>query len=368
VQRPIPLPPLGDEPLVSVFITNYNYARFVGEAIESVLAQTYRNLELIVVDDGSTDDSLKTIARYSGDPRIKVIEKSNGGMASAWNEAYRHCRGEVIFPLDADDVFYTRKIEVLIDALGRDASAGLVVHAMTVRDGAGHDVQQIPFLSRFEQGWISDRVIARGGRWRYMPTSALGFRRELAALLFPVCEQTFFIHADALVVTLGPLLTHVVAVNEPLSYYRVHGANSLGGDVQDLKSAGKVIDFALATTRGVNARLNELGIDLRIDEGRNLEFLQAQFVHNLFDGTCMAVLIGRYFSLARALLSDDLYRGTQKILGIMVYGIATILPRSLRAGWIGNALGYSRFKRAVQEMLRIIKSVIKPISAPLARG
>jgi hypothetical protein len=146
-----------------------------------------------------------------------------------------------------------------------------------------------------------------------------------------------------------------VALSEPLSYYRVHGANSLGGDVKDAKSARKVINFALSTTRGVNARLAELGLSLQLDESRNLEFLQAAFVQSLFDGTPRRVLRSQRRALLDALRADDLYSPAQKFLGMFVYGVASLLPPSLRTIWIGNALGYSRTKHAVQEALRLFR-------------
>src|SRR5438132_1625714 len=101
---PVFLPPLPQRPLVSVLVANYNYGAYVGQAIESVLGQTYGDFEVIVCDDGSTDNSCEVIGRYvRQDPRVKLVRKANGGMASSWNVAYRHSRGEVLCPLDSDD-------------------------------------------------------------------------------------------------------------------------------------------------------------------------------------------------------------------------------------------------------------------------
>ena len=86
------------EPLVSIVINNYNYARFLPEAIESALAQTYPHKEIIVVDDGSTDDSRRVMESY-GD-RIKPIYKKNGGQASAMNLGYEAAKGDLIYFLD----------------------------------------------------------------------------------------------------------------------------------------------------------------------------------------------------------------------------------------------------------------------------
>lgn len=362
VARPIPLGVLPTDPLVTVAITNYNYARFVGRAIESVLAQTHRNLEVVVVDDGSTDDSVRVIEPYVLlDPRVRLVRKPNGGMASAWNEAYRHARGDVFCPLDADDEFHPRKLEVLIDRFARDPGAALAVHAMTVLDGEGRAVQTLPFLTRFERGWLAEAVRRRGGRWRYMPTSALGVRRELCAYLFPVPEDTFARHADALAVTLGPLLSRVVAVDEPLSYYRTHGGNSLGGGSRDRGTAEQVLDFSRRTTRGVNARLAALGVPVRLDLRDNLEFRQAAFVRALFGRSPRLRLGRRYAALAAAIARDDLYGPAQKAAGLVVYGVAWLLPARARGWWVAQTLGYTRFKGRLKAALDLRRAPLRAL-------
>ena len=94
---PLPLSALPAQPLVSVLIANYNYGRFIDRALDSLLAQSYRHFEGIVCDDGSTDDSREVVARYARrDARIRLLEKENGGVASALNMAYRACRGDVV--------------------------------------------------------------------------------------------------------------------------------------------------------------------------------------------------------------------------------------------------------------------------------
>jgi glycosyltransferase involved in cell wall biosynthesis len=89
-------------PLVSVVIPAYNAAKLVGDTVDAVLAQTYPNVEVIVVDDGSKDDTAAALAPY-GD-RIRVIRKANGGLASARNAGTRTARGEYVAMVDADDL------------------------------------------------------------------------------------------------------------------------------------------------------------------------------------------------------------------------------------------------------------------------
>ena len=108
--HPIELRPLSAQPLVSILVSNYNYARYIGETIESALNQTYSNIELIVCDDGSTDDSVRIIEEYRRrDSRLQLILKANGGQASGFNAAFAASRGELLALLDSDDLFLAAK-------------------------------------------------------------------------------------------------------------------------------------------------------------------------------------------------------------------------------------------------------------------
>src|SRR4051794_29511738 len=91
-----------NEPLISVVITCYNYARYVASAIESVLAQTYPNKEIVVVNDGSADESLAIISRYAG--RVVVIDQLNQGHIAAYNRGFAASSGDIVVFLDADDL------------------------------------------------------------------------------------------------------------------------------------------------------------------------------------------------------------------------------------------------------------------------
>jgi glycosyltransferase involved in cell wall biosynthesis len=96
--------------LVSVMMPAYNAERYISQAIESVLTQSYPRWELIVVNDGSTDATARIAASF-GDPRIHLIEQANGGEASARNTALRHMRGEFVAFLDADDEYLPHHLE-----------------------------------------------------------------------------------------------------------------------------------------------------------------------------------------------------------------------------------------------------------------
>lgn len=99
-----------DTPLVSIVIPCYNQAYWLSEAIESALAQTYKNIEVIVVNDGSPDNTSEIAKRYP----VRLVEKENGGLSSARNAGIREAKGQYILPLDSDDKILPEFIEKTI--------------------------------------------------------------------------------------------------------------------------------------------------------------------------------------------------------------------------------------------------------------
>jgi len=118
-----------EPPLVSVILPAYNGERFVAEAVESILAQTYSPVELIVVDDGSTDRTMEIVSRYEG---AKIVSKENGGPASARNVGLKAAAGKIIAFNDQDDVMLPRRLEVQAGRLIEDMDVDLVVCAQEV--------------------------------------------------------------------------------------------------------------------------------------------------------------------------------------------------------------------------------------------
>ena len=113
-------------PLVTVYITNHNYGRYIRQAIDSVLGQTFRDYELIVIDDGSTDDSRAIIESYTSDPRIQIIYQQKRGLNRTNNIAMRAARGRYLMRLDADDYLDPHALELLSAKLEKDPQLGLV--------------------------------------------------------------------------------------------------------------------------------------------------------------------------------------------------------------------------------------------------
>ncbi len=110
---------------VSVIMPTFNYGRFIGQAIESVLSQTHRNWELIIVDDGSTDDTSAVVSNFK-DTRIRYARLENGGVSRARNHGLDLARGEALAFLDADDVWLPHKLEAQVRVLSIEPEVGFV--------------------------------------------------------------------------------------------------------------------------------------------------------------------------------------------------------------------------------------------------
>lgn len=136
-------------PLVSVVIPTYNQARYLETSIESVLAQTYPAVELIVVDDGSTDATPSILSRY-GDA-IRAIRQENRGAASALNRGIREARGDFICWLSSDDVLLPGKTAAQVDAFLAEPGIGMCFTGFTIIDPEGRfvaDASDLPWVDR----------------------------------------------------------------------------------------------------------------------------------------------------------------------------------------------------------------------------
>lgn len=131
------------DPLVTVYVTSYNYGRYIRQAIDSVLVQTLQDFELIIIDDGSTDDSRGIIETYTGHPKIRPIFQQNKGLNVTNNIALRAARGRYIMRLDADDWLDPHAIEVLSNVLERNSEVGLVFPDYYLVDAEGNVTEQV---------------------------------------------------------------------------------------------------------------------------------------------------------------------------------------------------------------------------------
>ena len=174
-------------PLVSILINNYNYGRFLRDAIDSALAQTYPHIEVVVVDDGSTDNSREVIESYGN--RIRSVLKENGGQGSAFNAGFAASKGDILCFLDSDDAFYPTKVERIVGEFASDLNVGWVTHALAITDEKRVETGRFHSLGN---SFRSDyRGAVRWGRIKisYPPTSGQCFSRKCMSIIAPLPQM-----------------------------------------------------------------------------------------------------------------------------------------------------------------------------------
>ncbi len=132
---------MSDRPLVSVVIATYNMARFLPLALRSALGQGYENIEVLVIDDGSRDDTQAVMAPFRSDHRVRYVFQQNGGQASAKNHGIREAQGEYVAFLDADDMWVPDKLERQMPLFLRSAAVGIVYSRFAYIDEAGSELR-----------------------------------------------------------------------------------------------------------------------------------------------------------------------------------------------------------------------------------
>ncbi|BAY87277.1 family 2 glycosyl transferase [Calothrix parasitica NIES-267] len=208
--------------LVSIIINNYNYERFLPEAIDSAINQTYQNTEIIVVDDCSTDNSRDVIASY-GEKIIPVYHQVNGKQAAAFNSGFEKSKGEIIIFLDADDYLFPNAVENIVSVW--KPSLAKVHYRLQVVDS-----NRKPLGFTYPQG---GKKLSSGEVWkitleysRYVgvATSGNAINRKALSKVFPVPDE-YKLSADDYLSILIPFYGEVVAIEEPIAAYRIHTSN-----------------------------------------------------------------------------------------------------------------------------------------------
>lgn len=211
-------------PLVSIVINNYNYGQYLRDAIESALNQSYTNLEVVVVDDGSTDNSRDVIEEYAFSGKIVPVYKENGGQASAFNAGFRASKGQVVLFLDADDVLLPQAVAQVMAAwrpgITKVQGRVEVVDATLKPLGYSYPEKEVPLPS----GSVREYLLRR--MYPSPPTSGNAFSREFLSAVLPMPEECWRISADSYLLTLAGLRGPIVSVEEPFALYRVHGKNA----------------------------------------------------------------------------------------------------------------------------------------------
>jgi Glycosyl transferase family 2 len=250
-------------PRVDILINSYNYAGYVGAAIDSALAQTYATTRVIVVDDGSTDGSGEVIRSYAG--RVEPVFKANGGQASAMNAGMDLVRGEVVMFLDADDVLEPFAAERVAREFAARPGLARVHYRLRVVDHLGSETGEIkpPMRLGLSRGNLVRATLRTPFDAAWLPTSGNAFSAAALRRMLPVPEEEYRLCADWYLVHVSSLMGPIGAIDEPLARYRVHAANGFtrSGPHLDIENLGDTVGYAETTRRHLFRIARLAGID-----------------------------------------------------------------------------------------------------------
>jgi glycosyltransferase involved in cell wall biosynthesis len=158
--------------LVSVIIPSYNMARYLPQSVQSALAQSYTNLEIQIVDDGSTDDTPQLVRQWEGHPRVRVHRQANGGLPHARNAGIARSKGSLIALLDADDIWVPDKLARQVPLFHGRPEVGVVYSDYARMDGEGRELPMA--TTHLHRGWVSGPLLIEN----FVPASSAVVRRE----------------------------------------------------------------------------------------------------------------------------------------------------------------------------------------------
>jgi glycosyltransferase involved in cell wall biosynthesis len=263
-------------PLVSVVVPTFNRAYCIGDTVDSVLAQTYRDLEIVLVDDGSTDGTGELIARrYASEPRVRYLAQANQGVSGARNHGLRQARGELIALLDSDDRWHPWKLEAQVKCLQALPEAGMIWTDMDAVDPTGAIVGRRHLTTMYTAyRWFGsrDELFER----------SLPLSRVDAALAAQLGEPRVFVGDIFSPMILGNLVHTSTVLLRRERLERVRGFD------ETLRRSGEDYDFHLRTCReGPVAYLDAVSIlymrgrNDQLTVGDNSIYLAQNFLRTL---------------------------------------------------------------------------------------
>lgn len=263
----------------SVIISNYNYARYLPAAIESVISQTYDNTEIIVVDDGSKDNSRDVILQLSQKypDKIKYIFQQNQGQGAAFNTGFEAATGDIIAFLDADDVWKPNKLEKVVAAFNRSDVVG-VMHLLENIDGDSNVIYQGNTVGKLLNEDLAKIIVDTGNAWCFPPTSGLAYRRTALEKVFPIDSTKWRLCVDGCLIYCTAFLGKIKTLNEVLGSYRIHGGNNfirvqVDNSAEDMKALAGIE----MTNKYINEFLERIGHHYRVDLSRNLQYRRTNY-------------------------------------------------------------------------------------------
>lgn len=260
-----------DSPLVTALINTHNYGRYLPFAINSVLNQTYPNIEIVVIDDGSTDHTPEVLAQYAD--KVRAIRTENGGQGHAFNVGIPAARGELLMMLDADDMWLPEKVERMVELAANRPKAGMLYHRFQNVDANGITYGMV-FPPAVVNGEYRAKYLRAGGHWWCPITSVLTFRVDHIRRALPIPTYAVREGADTVITDFCALTTEIASLPDVLTLRRLHGSNLYASGRESTWYRSKAIreadvrrvEWRLFSMRQIMKRLN---IDFRVEIDRN---------------------------------------------------------------------------------------------------
>lgn len=238
-------------PLISIIIPNYNYAAYVADAVNSVLAQTYQHIECIVVDDGSTDNSLQILSHFRN---ITVIAQPNSGQLAADAKGFSAAKGDIILFLDSDDQLLPSACQEIADAFQPGVS--MIQFGLTKVDTSGNPLGRFPDL--LFRPIDHKKAFLKHGIFPSSPNSGNAFSRAHVQNMLSTVDLTTEGRSwiDGYLIFSAPFTGTVAVIDKSLGLYLVHGANVSMSGQRTVKKITNATASAIFQRKGVYRLLN----------------------------------------------------------------------------------------------------------------
>lgn len=221
-------------PEISVIVPTYNYAHFIGDCLDSIFAQTYKDFEVIVIDDGSTDDTARVLEKYKGE--IRYIYQENKGLPAARNTGIQAAQGEYLAFLDSDDLWLPEKLDEQIRFLRNDTDMGIIFSDASAFNEKGMIRKSILKEENICTGFCFQRLFM--GNYLVMPTVMIRKRCLVESGLF---DESLTAVEDYDLWLRISLFYKIGFVDKVLAMYRVHPSNMSGDFCRLMDNEIKVI-------------------------------------------------------------------------------------------------------------------------------
>lgn len=245
-------------------VDNFNYARFLPRSVGSALAQTYDRVEVVVVDDASTDGSAEVIRGF-GARVVPVLKPANAGHGAAFNSGFAASHGDIVMFLDADDYLYPEAARRVVESWRPGTAQAQFRLDLVDPSGRVVDSYPAPELA-FDSGDVVPLLLSRG-RYQATVTSGNAYARAALRAVLPMPEEAFRQGGDGYLVTVAPFHGSVVSIEERLGAYVQHGRNHSGFEHQLLQRLRWYVVHEAARHAALAAEARAAGLRMRCNPG-----------------------------------------------------------------------------------------------------